>query len=231
MQRFLGSIQYIARFIPDLQLHLLPITPLLNKNTPFFWGKKQQDAFNKIKSLISTDPHLNYVNANLPLYLYADASQHAGGSVLFQETDDHQKRPIAYFSRKFSPIQSQLYSSLELELLNVIDSIGRVKNFTDLNRHPLHVVTDAKNILFLLRSQEIGPNPKLSRLAARLANLDIKYRISYEKPDNNPPFLIADFISRSFDPTTPELKPVPISHLRKFLFFQQEIFAGTGIGY
>ena len=56
VQRFLGSIQYIARFLPNLQHHLLPITPLLNKDTPFLWGTKQQDAFNKLNPLSPPTP-------------------------------------------------------------------------------------------------------------------------------------------------------------------------------
>ena len=69
VQRFLGSIQNIARFLPNLQTILLPITPLLNKNTPFLWGPTQQFAFEKVKNLICSDPTLHFIDANLPLQL------------------------------------------------------------------------------------------------------------------------------------------------------------------
>ena len=216
VQRFLGSIQYIARFLPDLQTILLPITPLLNKNTRFIWGPTQQFAFEKIKNLICTDPTLHFVDANKPLHLCCDASQYAGGGVLYQEDSaTGARRPIAYFSRKFSADQSRLYSALELELINIIDNIGRTKCFTDLNKHPLFIVTDAKTILFLIKSQELGPNPKLSRLAARLINYDVKFKLVYQPPSNNPEFLLADFISRSYDPPDTDLKPIPMSSLRR----------------
>ena len=153
VQCFLGSFQYFARFLPDLQSTLLPITPLLNKNTPFLWGSAQQFAFEKIKNLICSDPNLNFVDANLPLHLCCDASQYAGGRVLYQEDSaTGPKRPVAYFSRKFSADQSRLYSSLELELINIIHNIRRTKCFSDLNKHPLFIVMDAKNILFLIKS-------------------------------------------------------------------------------
>ena len=103
--------------------------------------------------------------------------------------------------------------SLELELINIIDNIGRTKCFTDLNKHPLFIVTDAKTILFLIKSQEMGPNPKLSRLAARLVNYDVKFKLVYQPPSDNPEFLLADFISRSYDPPDTDLKPVPMSSL------------------
>ena len=91
--------------------------------------------------------------------------------------------------------------SLELELLNLVNNVGRAHIFADLIAHPLTVVTDAKNVLFLLRLQASGPNPKLIWLAGRLANFNTHFELCNEKPTVNPPeFLIADFISRSFDP-------------------------------
>ena len=102
---------------------------------------------------------------------------------------------------------------MELELINIIDNIGRTKCFTDLNKHPLFIVTDAKTILFLIKSQELGPNPKLSRLVAQLINYDVKFKLVYQPPSDNPEFLLADFISRSYDPPDTDLKPVPMSSL------------------
>ena len=216
VQPFLGSTQYIARFIPDLQTLLLPITPLLNKNAPFIWGPPQQIAFDQIKTLIASNLKLNFIDSSLKLYLYCDASQWAGGGVLYQQIPpSNLKRPVAFFSRKFNPNQSRLYSSLELELLNLVDNVGRAQLFADLNAHPLTVVTDAKNVLFLLRSQASGPNPKLIRLAGRLANFNTRFELCYEKPTANPEFLIADFISRSFDPPNADFTSIPMSTLRK----------------
>ena len=146
--------------------------------------------------------------------MFCDGSQYAGGEVLYQEDSaTGTKRPVAYYSRKFNADQSQLYSSLELELINIIDNIGRTKCFLDLNKHPLFIVTDAKNILFLIKSQEVGPNLKLSCLAARLINYDVIFKLIYQPPSDNPEFLLADFISCSYDPPDTDLKPVPMSSL------------------
>ena len=214
LQRFIGAFTYISKFIPDCQEHLLTITKLLNKNVPFMWGKTQELAFEKLKLIVTSEMKLNYIDTKYPLSLYCDASQFAGGGVLYQEIPpENIKKPIAFFSRKFNPTQSRLYSSLELELLNIIDNLGRVQCFINQSPFPLKVVTDAKNILFLIKSQIAGPNPKLCRLASRLANYDLIYELNYEKPLNNPEFLMADYISRAYDPEN--FQSISMTALRK----------------
>ena len=159
----------ISKFIPHLQSHLLPLTKLLNKNTTFHWGIEQTTAYEQLKIIVASNLNLNYIDTRYPLILYCDASQYAGGGVLFQELPpSFEKRPILFMSRKFSPNQSRLYSSLELELINIIDQLGRLTCYINQSPFPITVVTDAKNILFLIKSQISGPNPKLCRLAGRL---------------------------------------------------------------
>ena len=214
LQRFIGAFTYISKFIADSQEHLLEITKLLNKNIPFVWGKSQEIAFENLKTLVKSKMKLNYIDTKYPLSLFCDASQFAGGGVLYQEIPpENIRRPVAFFSRKFSPNQSRLYSSLELELLNIIDNLGRVQCFINQSPFPLKVITDAKNILFLIKSQISGPNPKLCRLASRLANYDVIFQLQYEKPVNNPTFLIADYISRAYDPEN--FHSTPMSALRQ----------------
>ena len=52
VQRLLGCLVYISRFISDLQLILIPISDLLKASTPFSWNQEHQDALDKIKVII-----------------------------------------------------------------------------------------------------------------------------------------------------------------------------------
>ena len=52
--RFLGMMGYLGRFIPNLATELRPLNLLLNKNTSCVWGPDQQNAFAKVKQLISS---------------------------------------------------------------------------------------------------------------------------------------------------------------------------------
>ena len=210
LQRILGSMVYIGRFISDLSTHLLPLTHLLNKNVPFIWGKEQSDALTNLKQLIKSKMTLKFIDADQELSLYCDSSKKAGGSVLFQEDKiTKQPNPVCFFSRKYNTQQTQHYSSLELELINIIDSLSRLKAFINLSSKPIKLFTDAKAIIFLLKAVKEGPNPKLTRLASKLAEYQLNFQIEYCKPDGNQKFLIADFLSRSREKEDFENFPPP----------------------
>ena len=218
VQRLLGSLNYISRFLPDLQEILLPITSLLCKTTPFIWTEDHDKALNKIKQLVKQNSRLGFIDANVELSLYCDSSKKAGGAVLFQwDKNKHdQPVPVCFFSRKYNVEQTRHLSSLELEILNLIDSLSRLKAFVNITSKPIKLFTDAKSVLFLLKSLKVGPNPKLARLGSRLAQFDITFHITYVKPMSDKKFLIADFLSRSRDvEDSDNLPPPPMKAFRK----------------
>ncbi|WMV29629.1 hypothetical protein MTR67_023014, partial [Solanum verrucosum] len=50
LQQFLGVINYVRDFIPDVSMYISPITKMLTKKAPA-WGKDQDDAVHKIKDI------------------------------------------------------------------------------------------------------------------------------------------------------------------------------------
>ena len=56
-----------------------PLTNLLKKNTPFVWNEKCQDAFEKLKSALCSEPILVYPDFTKQFYLTTDASTKALG--------------------------------------------------------------------------------------------------------------------------------------------------------
>ena len=56
LQRFLGMITYLGKFIPKLSQETAPLRELLKKNMEFVIQKPQKDAFDRLKVLISTIP-------------------------------------------------------------------------------------------------------------------------------------------------------------------------------
>ena len=55
LQKFLGKVNYLRRFISNLSGNIDAFTPILRlKNeTEFTWGAEQQKAFEKIKKYLS----------------------------------------------------------------------------------------------------------------------------------------------------------------------------------
>ena len=64
------------------------------------WDSPQQEAFEKIKGILSTSPVLRYYDVNKPIKLSVDASSTALGAVILQ--DD---RPVAYATKALTNAQ------------------------------------------------------------------------------------------------------------------------------
>jgi len=53
LQKFLGKVNYLRRFIANLSGKIITFTPILKlkDESKFTWGAKQQEAFEKIKGI------------------------------------------------------------------------------------------------------------------------------------------------------------------------------------
>ncbi|GJP52866.1 hypothetical protein CLOM_g11952 [Closterium sp. NIES-68] len=49
LRRFLGFVNYVRRFIPNMAGVMVPLTDLLRKGTKCMWGEKEQAAFSTLK--------------------------------------------------------------------------------------------------------------------------------------------------------------------------------------
>ena len=94
VERLLGVINYVGKFIPNMSAVTHPIRELLRKDVQFNWSWEQSDAFQKVKKLISEAPVLAFFNVKKPVTVSCDASQYGLGAVLLQDC-----QPVAYASR------------------------------------------------------------------------------------------------------------------------------------
>ena len=53
---FMGMVNFLTMFCPELQKLLKPIYNLTRKGRPFVWGKEQQDSFEEIKCRLIKPP-------------------------------------------------------------------------------------------------------------------------------------------------------------------------------
>ena len=197
VQRFLGAVNYIQKFIPQYSFTLFPITLLLSEKE-FYWGEPQEEAFQNIKKQISQNLLLHYVPAKTQLHLFVDASLVAGGGVLFcGQPGTPSYKPILYMSKKFSAHEIRKHSALEAEMHNLIYCLEKVSYFfTSLDR-PVQVHTDAKTVMYLIFGARNTSNPKLARLALKLSGYLVHFNLNYTPP-KCPEMQIADCISRQY---------------------------------
>ena len=133
LQRYLGSLAYIRIFYPNLASDTAPLTSLLQKNKEYIWTEEHQRCYEKIQKTVQSNLQLSYHKRGDTVYAYCDSSNYAGGCCLFSGDINKPEtlKPILFLSRKYSTHQINLYSSLELEIANIIDSLEKIRYLID----------------------------------------------------------------------------------------------------
>ena len=102
LRTFLGFMQYLAKFMPNMANVSALLRQLLEKNIEWHWDKEQEESFNTLKSMASCTPVLGYYDHEKSITLSVDASSKGLGAVILQEG-----KPIAYASRALTPTQER----------------------------------------------------------------------------------------------------------------------------
>lgn len=185
IKSFLGITGYYRKFIKDYAKIAQPMTKYLKKNTKINkLDPTYINAFEQLKTLLTSHPILKYPDFNKPFVLNTDASQYAIGAVLLQ--DNH---PIAYASRTLNNHEIN-YSTTEKELLAVVWSVKYFRPY--IYGKQFELKTDHQALKWL-HTKYLGKdlNPRLQRWILSLGEYNIK--INYLKGKENK---IADFLSR-----------------------------------
>ena len=95
IHQFLGLARYYHRFIPDFSKIAQPMTKLLQKEVKFDWSPACEEAFQALKTFLTTAPMLVQPDIDRPFDVYCDASKTGLGCVLMRDGC-----VIAYASRQ-----------------------------------------------------------------------------------------------------------------------------------
>jgi hypothetical protein len=145
---------------------LTTLTTLTRKDIPFAWEKEQQEAFDELKRIMSTEPLLIYPYFSQPFIVACDASTKAVGAVLSQ-IHDGEERPVAYCSRQLNSAESK-YSVTELELLASLFATKQFRCYLYGRKFTVH--TDHRALKWLLNLQD--PSSRFTRWAMKLLEYD-----------------------------------------------------------
>ena len=114
LRSFLGLANYYRKFIQGYSKKVAPLTDLLKNDKKWVWTDACQEAFEKLKVVVSSEPVLCLPDFELPFEVHTDASDKTIGGVLVQE-----KHPVAYESRKLNEAE-QKCSAHEKEMIAVV---------------------------------------------------------------------------------------------------------------
>lgn len=101
VQRFLGMVNYVGKFVPNLTAHTAQMRSLLCNSTEWSWNSNHQKEFDDLKRLITEAPVLRFYDEKRRTKISADASKSGIGAVLLQEYGNRW-RPVADTSRALS---------------------------------------------------------------------------------------------------------------------------------
>jgi hypothetical protein len=122
LRGFLGLTGYYRRFIKGYSTICQPLYHALKKDN-FQWGQQQEEAFQKLKTIMSTPPMLKLPDFTIPFVLETDTCKSGLGAVLMQEG-----RPIAFFSQCLCP-KTDAMSVYEKEALAILHALEKWRHY------------------------------------------------------------------------------------------------------
>lgn len=191
LETFLGMVTYLSKFAPNLSDVTTPLRKLLSKDTEFVWDHIENQAFLKVKSILTNESGqvLKYFDPSQEITIQCDASKHGIGCCLLQND-----RPVAYASKTLTPTE-QNYAQIEKELYAVLFSVKRFHQYV--YGKPIRVQSDHKPLVAILRKPLHVAPPRLQRMLLQLQKYDIDL---YHSPGKDIP--VADALSRKSLPDT-----------------------------
>ncbi|XP_056107597.1 uncharacterized protein K02A2.6-like [Rhinichthys klamathensis goyatoka] len=186
LQRFLGIVNYLGKFIPNFSDIAAPLRKLTHKETVWCWYQQHQQAFDTLKSCLSTPPVLSYNDVKKPVTLTCDASSFGLGAACMQEG-----KPVAYASRTLTDTETR-YAQIEKELLAVVFACTKFRDYV--YGKPTLVETDHQPLVTILKKPIHTAPARLQRMMLRLQCYDIT--LVYKKSKL---MYLADTLSRAPD--------------------------------
>lgn len=186
LERFLGVINYVSKFIPNFQNLFSPLRSLLKKDVNFVWLEQHERVFNELKKILTEKPVLQFFDEKLPVVLSVDSSKDGLGAVLLQNG-----LPVAYASKALSECQ-QRYAQIEKELLAILFGCERFNQFI-FGRH-ITIETDHNPLIGIMKKPLNSTSPRIQRMLIKLQKYE--FNLVYKRGKE---LYIADALSRSFN--------------------------------
>nr|XP_015833782.1 PREDICTED: uncharacterized protein K02A2.6-like [Tribolium castaneum] len=185
VKRFLGMINFLSSFIPNVAIINAPLRELLKQNVEWHWTHRHTEVFNKLKELLSKQPTMKYFDPKENIVIQTDASKKGIGCCLLQNG-----QPVAYASRALTETEIN-YAQIEKELLAVVYCLEKFHYYI-YGRH-VTVQTDHKPLLAITRKNIGQTTARLQRMLLRTLKYDFHLEFIQGKH-----MYLADTLSRNF---------------------------------
>jgi hypothetical protein len=121
LQAFLGKINFLRRFIPNLAELIRLLNNMLKKDSKVKWTIEAKQAFEEIKKALTQTPVLTSPNFDKDFIIFSFASEHTIVVVLLQKDDQGCEKPIASSKAlRDAPLKYQIMEKQAYALVKAI---------------------------------------------------------------------------------------------------------------
>ena len=173
VQRFLGLVQYLAHFLPDISAYTSPLAGMTQNGTPFCWKPLHEKCFQMIKHVCCKTPILRPIDPakDEPIWVICDASVFGVGTMYGQGPSWQTCWLAGFMSKKFTDAQWN-YRVFEHETLAILEALLKWED--KLLGYRIHVVTDHRALEFF--KTQLHLSSRQTRWMEYLARFDFDIR-------------------------------------------------------
>ena len=189
LRRFLGMVNYLAKFVPDLSDITAPLRELLEKDAQWCFEAAHKNAIEWLKSIITSEPVLKYFDPQLPTKVSTDASKSGLGATLEQKHGD-KWCPVAFASRALTQAEYN-YCPIEKETLSVLFGCEKFHEFV--YGQVFEIENDHQPLKSIFNKPISKAPPRIQRFLLRLYRYD--FTLNYIPGKN---MVVSDALSRAY---------------------------------
>ena len=156
VKTFLGFVNFYQRFIWDFSAKSRPLFDLTCSEHVWTWSRKEQAAFEDLKTVVTTALVLVSSQELDPFQIEADSSDFATGAVLSQQSmTDRKWHPVVFYSKSLSSVERN-YEIHDKEMLAIICALEEWRHFIEGATHLVEIWTDYKNLKYFMTAKKLN---------------------------------------------------------------------------
>lgn len=220
LQRYLGMVNYLGRFVPCLSAKTKALRSLLEEKNEWQWQSEHEKEWRELNEILTTEPVLQFFDSTRRIKISSDASKDGLGAVLLQEFDEGWK-PVAYASRVMTQAE-KMYAQIEKELLGITFACDKFHEYVYAVPDVI-AETDHKPLVTISKKSFDQTPPRIQRLMLKLQKYSLKIEYTPGKL-----LVVADTLSRATYPqaectsTTEEEVQIHVNMVRAYLPVSEE---------
>jgi len=202
VRSFLGLANYYRRFVKHFAAIARPLNQLTRKHQHFAWTSSHQNAFEALKTILTSAPLLLIPDTSQPFVIHTDASDYATGAVLSQDQGSG-LQPVAFLSATLKAAEGN-YSTYDKEMLAIQHACRAWRHL--IHGVPTIIYTDHQALTTYKRQRNL--NSRQARWYLDLQEFGDDLTIKYLPGKDN---VVADALSRL--PAKPNNSPIDANHI------------------